>query len=87
MRVISLFTDPLFSLQTPSSTREQKLLGDFIGLQRKQGVRGGEGENRPSLLLSVDILGAAETCFSQEKQIIIKLPTMSVYRLHTEEPG
>ena len=41
----SLFTDPLFSLQSPSSARDKKInRGGFIDRQRK-GIGVGEEEN------------------------------------------
>ena len=43
LNLISLFTDPLFSLQSPSSARDKKLnRGGFIDRQRKEVVVGEE---------------------------------------------
>ena len=52
----SLFTDPLYSLQSPSSAGDKiYTAGVFFDRQRKEGGGGGgQKENRPS----VDIFGS-----------------------------
>ena len=65
----SLFTDPLYSLQSPSSAGDKIYTAGFFFWPPAQGRGGGGGQekNRPS----VDIFGSNWPCFSQEKQITI----------------